>query len=87
MRGEGEEKKAKKMNESANEEKYGGRSIDAFCLRRDRFQRRQSVWWGGEERKAKKMNESASEEGYGGGRSIDAFCLRRDRFQRRQPTV
>ena len=38
---EGEEEKAKKMNESASEEQYsGGRSIDAFCLRHDRFQRR-----------------------------------------------
>ena len=35
------------MNESASEEnKYGGgRSIDAFCLRRDRFQRRQPTVW------------------------------------------
>ena len=49
---------------------YGGRSINAFCHRRDRFQRRQSG--------------RRTKTSYGKGRSIDAFCHRRDRFQRRQ---
>ena len=51
-RWEGEEEKAKKMNESASEKKYdGGGSMDAFCLRLDRFQRRQPTVW--------EVNESA----------------------------